>query len=136
VLVVLLGLTLFYRFGSEHVMNALQSAPFAVRVATTVAMLAPLGLCLGVFMPFGLRAISGLTATTEAATQYVAWAWAVNGFFSVIGSVLTTILSMSYGFSTVQALAFVVYALAVVVLRRLVTREVSVPAPVVLEPVA
>ena len=48
-----------------------------------------------------------------------AWAWAVNGFFSVISSVLTTMLSMAFGFSLVLGLGVVVYTLAVLVLRSL-----------------
>ena len=48
----------------------------------------------------------------------MAWAWAVNGFFSVIGSVLTTILSMTFGFRTVQLGALATYAVAVVVVRQ------------------
>jgi hypothetical protein len=52
-------------------------------------------------------------------TEYMAWAWAINGFFSVISSVLTTILSMAWGFSLVLGLAVVLYALAALVLRSL-----------------
>ena len=51
--------------------------------------------------------------------RYVAWAWAINGFFSVIGSVLTTILSMTFGFATVQLLAVAIYAVAVATYGRL-----------------
>jgi len=49
---------------------------------------------------------------TSHADEYVAWGWAINGVFSVIGSVLTTILSMSFGFRTVQLLALVIYLFA------------------------
>ena len=52
----------------------------------------PLGLCLGMFMPLGLGVVNGLSDHPD---EYIAWAWAVNGFFSVIGSVLTTILSQA-----------------------------------------
>ena len=44
----------------------------------------------------------------------MAWGWAVNGFFSVIGSVLTTILAMSFGFHAVTLGALGIYAIAVV----------------------
>jgi NaMN:DMB phosphoribosyltransferase len=43
----------------------------------------------------------------------------VNGFFSVIGSVLTTVLSMSYGFRAVLLLGFVAYLAAAALLRSL-----------------
>ena len=76
------------------------STSLGVRVVVAILLLAPLGLCLGMFMPLGLGAVAAPDATTTE--EYVAWAWAVNGFFSVIGSVLTTILSMTFGFRLVQ----------------------------------
>ena len=50
----------------------------------------------------------------------MAWGWAINGFFSVIGSTLTTIVSMTYGFRTVLVSAVALYLVVVVLLRRLV----------------
>jgi predicted MFS family arabinose efflux permease len=87
-----------------------------VRVLVALVVLSPLGLCLGTFMPLGLGLVTRLT---DRSHEYVAWSWAVNGFFSVIGSVLTTILAMSYGFRAVQLTALAVYAVAVVVFLRL-----------------
>ena len=78
--------------------------------STTVLLLAPLGVCLGMFMPLGLGVVAGLGPHAD---EYVAWGWAVNGFFSVIGSVGTTILAMAYGFRTVQVVALCVYGVAV-----------------------
>jgi hypothetical protein len=62
-------------------------------------------------MPLGLRVVNGISDHPD---EYVAWAWAVNGFFSVIGSVLSTILAMSIGFRSVQFIALGVYAFAVI----------------------
>lgn len=106
-------LTWFYQGGMGTVTEALLGAPLPVRAAAAVAMLAPLGLVLGAFMPLGLAA---LAAGTRHAEVYVAWAWAVNGFFSVIGSVLTAMLSMSYGFRAVLLLGLAAYALAALLL--------------------
>ena len=128
--VVLFGLTLFYVFALDRVTDSLLTSALGVRIAVTLLLLAPLGLCLGMFMPLGLRIVAGLT---EHADEYVAWSWAINGFFSVIGSVLTTILSMTYGFRRVQLCALVVYAIAVLALRRLqriAAREPDEPAAV------
>jgi len=127
VLVVLAGLTLFYRFGLDSLTDSLQSASLGVRVLVAVLLLAPLGVCLGMFMPFGLRLVSGLTAHGQ---EYTAWGWAVNGFFSVIGSVLTTILAMTFGFRAVQMAALGIYVVAVLAflqLRRTVDRSVEAP---------
>ncbi len=115
-LFVLAVLTLAYRFGLDALTDALQGQGLGVRVMVAVAALVPLGLCLGMFMPLGLGVVSSIGAGGEA---YSAWAWAVNGFFSVIGSVLTTILAMEFGFRFVQFLAVGVYAVAVLAFTRL-----------------
>jgi MFS family permease len=107
------GLTLFFAFGLPPMADALLGLPFAVRVVVAFAVLAPLGICLGAFMPLGLGAVSGLTKHSR---EYVAWGWAVNGFASVIGAVLTTILAMALGFGVVLFLALVVYGIAVAAL--------------------
>ena len=96
--------------------DALLSAPLAVRFLFTFVVLAPLGICLGMFMPLGIGAVSELT---DHGAEYVAWGWAVNGFASVIGSVLTTIIAMSYGFNTVLVLAVGAYLVAIAALGRL-----------------
>ncbi|HZA85529.1 MAG TPA: hypothetical protein VE466_01495, partial [Acidimicrobiales bacterium] len=109
-------LTLFYQFGLGPLTDSMLSAGLGVRVFMVVVVLAPLGLCLGMFMPLGLGLVSRITDHGE---EYAAWSWAVNGFFSVIGSVLTTILSMAFGFRAVQFGALAVYAVAVLAFVRL-----------------
>jgi glucan phosphoethanolaminetransferase (alkaline phosphatase superfamily) len=113
---VLAGLTLFYQFALGGLTDGMLSLALGARVAVAFVVLFPLGLCLGMFMPLGLGVVRRLT---DHGAEYVAWSWAVNGFFSVIGAVLTTILSMQFGFRTVQFLAFGVYAVAVLALTRL-----------------
>ena len=103
-------LAILYQTGLDPLMRALVGQPLALRIGLTVALIAPLALCLGGFMPLGLTAVSRLTEHNQ---EYVAWAWAVNGFFSVIGSALTTILAMSFGFRVVFLLALIVYSVGV-----------------------
>ncbi|MBM3289696.1 MAG: hypothetical protein FJY92_06050, partial [Candidatus Hydrogenedentes bacterium] len=105
--------TAFYQFGLPMVVDAVIGWPLAVRGALCIAMLAPLGFALGAFMPLGLRIVAGLT---EHKVEYVAWGWAVNGFFSVIGSTLTTILSMAYGFGSVLYFALALYTVGAIAL--------------------
>jgi len=117
-LAVLVILTAFYAFGLVPMTNALITLPLAARVVIAFLVLAPLGVCLGMFMPLGLHAVSGLSAFPR---EYVAWGWAVNGFASVIGSVLTTILAMTFGFRAVFGVALVAYLVAIALLRGLTT---------------
>ncbi len=124
-LIALLGvltvLVLFYQFGLSHLVDRFVGAPLIVRCAIAVATIAPLGLTLGAFMPIGLVTIAG---TTDHEREFVAWGWAVNGFFSVISSILSTILAMSYGFRVVLLGALLVYWVGVLFLMRIpVPRE-------------
>ncbi len=105
--VVVLGL--FYLFGLTPLTDALLTLPLAFRIVITFVLLAPLGLCFGMFMPLGLRQVSG---GGEAGRAYVAWGWAVNGFAAVVGAALATILSMAYGFDVVLGLGMAAYAIA------------------------
>ncbi len=42
----------------------------------------------------------------------MAWCWAVNGFFSVIGSSVTTVASMTFGFDRTVMFGLALYLVA------------------------
>ena len=88
------------------VFNAALGLSLIWRVVLAVLMIAPLGVLLG--MPFP----TGLTLVGQEAAPLVPWAWGVNGFFTVIGSVSALILGMAFGFKIVLIIAAVCYALA------------------------
>jgi hypothetical protein len=113
---VIVALTLFYQFGLPPLTDGLLTLPLVARMLIAFVVLAPLGICLGTFMPLGLGAVADLT---EFPREYVAWGWAVNGFASVVGAVLTTILAMTFGFRVVLFLALLVYLVALLALRGL-----------------
>jgi len=79
----------------------------AVRVVLTLLLLAPMGILLGIPFPTGIKTVS---IESEA---FIPWAWGVNGFFTVIGSVGAVILGMMLGFKIVILLATVFYAMAI-----------------------
>jgi hypothetical protein len=76
------------------------------RIALTVAILAPIGVLLGVPFAYGIRLLDRLNPTL------IPWAWAVNGCCTVIGSILTVVLSMNFGFNFVLAAALLLYLAA------------------------
>ncbi len=119
---VLAGLFVFYLVGLVPMTNALLGLPLAARIFITLGVLAPLGVCFGMFMPIGLGEIAGLG---DFPRQYVAWGWAVNGFASVVGSALATILAMAVGFDVVLWLGFGSYTLAIAAWQLLVVRAKS-----------
>jgi Na+/melibiose symporter-like transporter len=69
------------------------------------------------FLPTGIDRARELAGMSGADTgRVVAWCWAVNGFFSVIGSTATTMLSMTFGFDRTMLIGLVLYAIATAVM--------------------
>jgi len=93
-------------FGMPVLFSAALGLPLLWRVALAVVLLAPLGMLLGIPFPTGLRIVA------EEASALVPWAWGVNGFFTVIGTVTAQILGMSFGFKTVLLVGALCYLIA------------------------
>jgi hypothetical protein len=88
--------------------HALIGASFFVRVLMTVVLLAPIGICLGMAMPLGLRRFSARYP------DGVPWAWGVNAVASVLASAGAIALAIVLGFQAATVLALVCYVLALV----------------------
>ncbi len=114
--VAVVALCLFYLLGLTPLTNSLLHLALAIRIPIAFLVLAPLGVCLGMFMPIGLAHVAQLG---ESPREYVAWGWAVNGFASVVGSALATILAMIYGFDVVLFLGLMAYLVALLAWFRL-----------------
>lgn len=79
--------------------------PAGWRVIITLAVLAPPGFVMGVFMPAGLSFLS------RKDRSLVPWAWAVNGAASVAGSLASIVTAMNFGYSRTLILGVLCYAL-------------------------
>jgi len=97
--------------------------PLLARALCSVGAIAPLAFCMG--MPFPL----GLARLDHSAPQLVPWAWAVNGFASVLAPPAATLVAMSWGWSIAAGGALAMYLLAAATWGRVAAR-VSVEAPV------
>ncbi len=115
-------LTLFFQYVLVTVTDGTLDWPLMWRFALVFVLLAPLGMCLGMFMPLGIGAVARLTPHSN---EYVAWGWAVNGFASVIGAVLSTILAMMFGFRGVLFFSLGAYCIALAVLYSLLRPDES-----------
>jgi hypothetical protein len=93
------------------VLGATLHQPLALRIAATVAILAPLGVVLGAFFPLGLRLVDALDG------RLVPWAWAINGSATVVGTILAAAVGMTYGFTVVMVAALAIYAGGTLALR-------------------
>jgi hypothetical protein len=112
-LTVVIGIAIVYPFLLDPIFNATLGLETAGRIGVAVALLAPLGLVLGMPFPLGVRALS------NASSSMVAWAWGINGYTSVLGSVLCVVLSIAVGFNMVVWFGACVYLVAFAVAPKL-----------------
>ena len=127
--------TLLYLFISDAVTDQVLAWSEAGRIALVMVMLFPIGVMLGMFLPTGVDRARELAGFAGADTgRVVAWCWAVNGFFSVIGSTATTMLSMTFGFDRTLVIGLVLYAVATAVMvTGRTTRAAPLESPDVVE---
>jgi hypothetical protein len=88
--------------------------PFSVwaRVAMATALIAPLGLAMGIPFPIGLQ------RTGRGALPAPPFYWGLNGIMSVIGSVTTVFVALTLGFRSAMLLGCACYLLAALASRR------------------
>lgn len=104
------------------------------RLLINILTLAPLGLLMGIAFPAGLARLT----VESPETQIIPWIWAVNGFASVIASILAALLALSLGFNRVLLIGAMCYAIAWAILmglehlplaRRLAQLKAQKPRP-------
>jgi hypothetical protein len=83
------------------------------RAAAAALMIFPLGFFLG--MPFPL----GILAITHQPRGAIAWAWGMNGLFTVIGGLGSVLLGLEWGFNFTIVIALALYACALAVFRKM-----------------
>jgi hypothetical protein len=91
--------------------------PAWARILISIGLLAPLATLMG--MPFPLA----IGILDEEAPELVPWAWGVNAYATVVGSVACVMIALSFGFRTVLMSAACVYLLALLALRQPPARE-------------
>jgi hypothetical protein len=112
-LLLLVGLIAVYPLVLEPVSRLALGQTGWGRIALSVAALAPAGYLMG--LPFA----GGLRVVEEREPGLTPWAWAVNGSFSVISSVLAVMIALSWGFAIVLWLGAGAYGLALLAFRGL-----------------
>ena len=117
------GISAFFIWGLPELLGATLGMSLAIRGLISIAIIAPIGFFLGIPFPNGLAALS------SDKSGIIPWAWGINGALSVCGSVLTRLLSTSYGFSTVTMVLVALYLLAAAVFPRISTAQRSAAAP-------
>ena len=90
---------------------------FVLKLGLSAAVLAPLGLAMGMPFPSGLRALAA--SVGAAGENTIEWAWAMNAAASVLGSVLAIVIAIHYGLAVTLACGAGAYLLAGMLVGRL-----------------
>ena len=77
-----------------------------VKIVIAVFLIAPLGFFMG--MPFPV----GMASLTDGVQ--VSWAWALNGYSSVLSAIVATVIAIHFGFVALILIALLLYATAAV----------------------
>ncbi len=101
----------FYSLSLLTFAHAIHGAPLGARAVAGFALLLPAAFAMGMPFPLGLRRL------VESEGE-LAWAWAVNGFASVVGASLAALIATELGSRVLLALAAGGYALAAAVYRQ------------------
>ena len=110
ILATVLLLLLVYPF----VFTFFMASPLFIRIVVACVLIFPLGFFLG--MPFPL----GILTLENRPRGAVAWAWGMNGLFTVIGGLAGVVLSITWGFQVtllIAAFQYIVSLLAFVKIR-------------------
>jgi spermidine synthase len=89
------------------------AASLATRIAATILFIFPVSFFLG--MPFPL----GILSMEHQPKGAVAWAWGMNGLFTVIGGLLGIVSSIQWGFKITLWIAWGIYAFAFLIFSRI-----------------
>ncbi len=77
-----------------------------LRFVITTLLIAVVGVPMGVFFPTGLRYLG------DTNKSLIGWAWGANAFATVLGSVLTVIVSINWNFSVAIWIASIFYLIS------------------------
>lgn len=111
VLLALVLLSLWYGFGLPGVLERWLGLALPVRCLIAGALLAPLGVLMGMPLPLGMRVF-------HRDGSAVPWSWGVNSATSVLGAILAVAVAMNAGFTATLLTGTFLYLLALLPVAR------------------
>ncbi len=82
--------------------------PVPAKIALSIVLIFGLAFPMGLFFPRGIRLVE------RTAPEFVPWAWGANSAASVIGSIVSLVLAIHFGFAVVAAVAATIYVVTTV----------------------
>lgn len=94
----------FLYFALPWFISTFQGAETTVKILATFGLLLPQGLLMGVPFPTGLRQVE-----IQKKDGFIPIFWAINGWMSVVGSILALVLAMSFGYNVTLLAGALIY---------------------------
>ena len=92
----------------DPLLFALLHLPFGVKCVVLTMLLAPVSIALGFPFPLGLSVFGG------SRSNFLPWAWSLNGAFSVISTPLANLLAISEGYSLLLVAGGALYLMVLI----------------------
>ena len=108
---------LCYYFIMDKIFISALSYNSAVRAIIAGVLISPVGFCLGMPFPLGLKALG------EENSSLIPWAWGVNGCASVLGSVLALVFAQWLGFWNTLLFSLIFYMIAVMIFSKIFSQQ-------------
>jgi len=97
-------ISLIYAIALPPVLDLLLGFSFWVRIGIAATLLLPLGFCMGIPFPSGIRLLQEIHME-----PLIPWMWGINGLGSVLGSTLTVAVAIRFGFMEAMIVSAVLY---------------------------
>ncbi len=111
--IALILLSAFQVFVIPGLFSRFISVSFPARVLLAILFIMPAGFFMGIPFP------TALSWTSRHHPEFVPWAWGINGYATVIGSVLAVILALYFGFQAVLWISVGIYLIGYIAIRPL-----------------
>lgn len=93
----------FYIVILHHLFNTFLSLNMIYRFLISFVLIFPIGFFMGMPFPSGIRILE------KNRRDDIAWMWCLNGFYSLLGSIMAVVLAMTLGFNIVFLLGGLIY---------------------------
>lgn len=104
-LALLLSMLLIFGTLTPFIINYFESATILQRIAIAIAIIFPMGFCMGMAFPIGMKMAAGRVA------ELGPWLWGVNGAMSVCASVLAVAIALTASISATFWMGFACYVI-------------------------
>lgn len=111
-LLALMALLVIFGAVTPSVVRATAGAPTPARILAAIAVLFPLGLLMGMAFPLGMKAAAGRAAALTP------WLWGLNGAASVLASVLSVSIALTWSISAAFWVGCGAYLVALLAFRK------------------